>query len=160
MVIPFNSNEIEYEIIGTILRDELTALNSRFQIEVRSVPSNEYYDSLRGHRLPLFFGSWLEDIHDPHNWLFPYVIGTYARFQGLPPDLQRQFEDFVKRGVSASDPDQRAVIYQGFNQLYYEQAPAILLFSSVNRRYQQRWVNGWYDNAIYPGIYFYALSKD
>lgn len=160
MVFPFNTGNFERQAIGEIFREELSAVNPKFKLEVRDVPGSDYFAQRRESRLPIFPGDWLEDIHDPHNWLYPYVVGLYSRYQGLPPDLRRQFEDFVNRGVSAVEADQRRTIYFGFNELYYEQAPAILLFSTMNRHYQQRWVNGYYDNTIYPGIYFYALRKD
>ena len=40
-----------------------------------------------------------------------------------------------------------------------DQAPAMLLFLGQGRRYQQRWVEGWYFNPIYPGTYYYAVFK-
>jgi peptide/nickel transport system substrate-binding protein len=158
--IPFDSADPQLEIIATIFQDELVKLNKRFLVEARPLSGSDYYSQRNAHRLPLFLGGWSEDIHDPHNWVYPYAIGTYARNQGMPADLSRQFGDYISRGVAAADVEQRATIYHGFNELYYEQAPAILLFSTVNRHYQQRWVNGWYDNPINPGIYFYALRKD
>ena len=31
--------------------------------------------------------------------------------------------------------------------------------TATGRHYEQRWVQGWYRNMIYPGTYFYVLSK-
>lgn len=160
LVIPYETGNPQLEIIATLLRDALNNLNPRFQVEARPLESSDYYTQRAGHRLPLFLAGWAEDIHDPHNWVYPYAVGIYAHSQGMPQELSREFGDFVSRGVAAVDPGQRAVIYEGFNRLYYEQAPAILLYSTVNRHYQQRWVNGWYDNPINQGLYFYTLSKD
>jgi peptide/nickel transport system substrate-binding protein len=41
----------------------------------------------------------------------------------------------------------------------YENAPAIRLAVTTGRHYEQRWVNGWYYNPVYPGTYFYPLSE-
>jgi peptide/nickel transport system substrate-binding protein len=160
MVVPYPSSYPEYKPISEILKDELAALNNKFRIEVLEVEGSEYFGQRRDHKLPLFTGGWLEDVHDPHNWLIPYTVGTFSIYQAVSPDLRNQLESFVTRGVAAADPNERKEIYRGFNRLYYEQAPAILLYVSVNRHYQQRWVNGWFDNPVYPGIYYYVLSKD
>lgn len=160
LAIPYEAENSQLKTIANILADEFTALNERFQVEARSVVSRDYYAQLYDNRLPFFLGGWSEDIHDPHNWVYPYTVGIYAHQQGMPVELSRQFMDFVSRGVAATNVEQRVTIYQGFNELYYEQAPAILLYSTVNRHYQQRWVNGWYDNPFNLGMYFYSLSKD
>ena len=39
-------------------------------------------------------------------------------------------------------------------------APDIILAIPTQRHYEQQWVNGYYDNPIYPGFYFYPLSKN
>ena len=57
------------------------------------------------------------------------------------------------------DPAKRAAIYAEFNQLFYDLNPGILLFVVQGRRYQQRWVEGWYDNPIFAGTYYYPISK-
>jgi peptide/nickel transport system substrate-binding protein len=59
-----------------------------------------------------------------------------------------------------TDPAKRAEIYKQFNRLYYEVASGIPLFVSADRRYQQRWVHGWYYNPIHPDAYFYTLWKE
>lgn len=160
MIIPFTSSSTSRRVIASIFQKEINAINPRFKIEVQDLSSTDYFRLRRENRIPLFLGGWMEDYHDPHNWIYPYAIGTYASLQALPLELRREFEGFARRGVEVVDPAQRAEIYKGFNQLYYEQVPALLLYLTVNRRYQQRWVNGWYDNPIYPGLYFYVLRKD
>jgi peptide/nickel transport system substrate-binding protein len=158
MVIAYTKNNLTRKTIADIFQSELASLNGKFQVDTREL--EDYYTRRSEGRLPLFTTGWFEDIHDPHNWLYPYTLGIYASDQGLPADLQSQFKDFLIRGVEASDPAQRAEIYHGFNQLYYDQAPGILLFVPIQKHYQQRWVNGWYDNPAYPGLYFYVLRKD
>jgi peptide/nickel transport system substrate-binding protein len=160
MVIPINSGSIESRIMAETLSEELAARNNRIKIEIPEIESVDYYAQRREGRLPIFLATWLEDIHDPHNWLVPYTVSSYGRYQHFPPDFQNELENLVTSGVSAVDPPQRVEIYRHFNELYFEQVPAILLFSSIDRHYQQRWVDGWYDNPIYPGLYFYVLRKE
>ena len=90
----------------------------------------------------------------------PYTIGTYGGRQNLPADIKAQFKEIINRGVAETDPAKRAAIYAEFNQLFYDTASLIPLFVPTGRRYQQRWVKGWYYNPIYPGTYFYPLSRE
>ena len=78
----------------------------------------------------------------------------------MPVELLRQFQEVISRAAERSDPQARAEAYREFNQRYYEAAPAILLYQVVGRHYQQRWVNGWYSNPLFPGPYYYVLSKN
>jgi peptide/nickel transport system substrate-binding protein len=73
--------------------------------------------------------------------------------------MTSQFQELLNQGVSATDAAERAEIYAQVNQLYYDNAPAILLATATARRYEQRWVQGYYYNPIYSGLYYYAFSK-
>ncbi len=48
-------------------------------------PGRPSWRHQRAKTLPIFVSGWLEDIHDPHNWYVPYIIGTY----GAPPEPAR-----------------------------------------------------------------------
>jgi peptide/nickel transport system substrate-binding protein len=78
----------------------------------------------------------------------------------LPGDLTQRFEEIIDRGVAEQNQEARGAIYREFNLLFYEQAPGNLMYISIDRQYQQRWVRGWYNNPLFPGLYFYALGKD
>ena len=121
---------------------------------------DDYNQRITESRLPIFTKDWLEDIHDPHNWVVPYTIGNFSRHLNLPADLTRRFKEIIDRGVAEQNPDARSAIYREFNQLFYEQAPVILMYLSIDRQYEQRWVRGWYNNPLFPGLYFYVLGKD
>jgi peptide/nickel transport system substrate-binding protein len=101
----------------------------------------------------------LEDIHDPHNWYQPYIVGTYGRRQKLPAELTAMFSEYIDKGVAETDPAKRAEIYTELNQVIFDQAPQIILAIATQRHYEQRWVQGWFYNPITPGTYFYSLSK-
>jgi peptide/nickel transport system substrate-binding protein len=90
----------------------------------------------------------------------PYGVGTFARRQNLPEEITSQLQEVINRGVVEVDPAKRAEIYKEFNQLYYDQVPTLILYIINGRRYQQRWVQGWYSNRVYPDDYFYPLWKE
>lgn len=157
--IAYNTGNTQRQTVAQILQQGVNAINEKFVIEVTGLPWPNFLQNQRAKKLPIFVSGWLEDIHDPHNWVVPYTIGTYGGRQGLPDELKKQFGEIIARAVAETDPTKRAAIYKEFNQLYYDQIPTILLSVQLNRRYEQRWVQGWFSNPILPGTYFYSMSK-
>ena len=132
---------------------------SKFVVEVVGLPWPTFLGLQRQLRLPVFVSGWLEDIHDPHNWASPMLVGTYASRQSLPDEIRAAFQVKVNAAVAATDPAARAALYEELTQMDYDTAMAIRLPIGAGRHYEQRWVQGWYYNMIYPGTYFYVLSK-
>jgi peptide/nickel transport system substrate-binding protein len=155
----YNTGNTGRQTAGQILQNELGAINDKFVVEVTGLPWPTFLKNQRAVNLPIFFSGWLEDIHDPHNWVVPYTVGTYGGRQALPADIKAKFQEIITRGVVETDPTKRAAIYKEFNALAYDTASVIPLFVSTTHRYQQRWVVGWYYNPIYSGTYWYPLSK-
>lgn len=160
MQAPAANSSIARMAISKILSDEFGKLDPRFKIVVSDIESGEYNNLRNAHKLPFTTTGWVEDIHDPHNWVYPFTLGNVGRWQSMDAGFLNQVRDIISKAVAQTDPQMRAQLYHEFNQLYYDQAPAILLFQSVGRHYQQRWVNGWYGNPVFPGPYFYVLWKD
>ena len=159
MQIAYNTGNDTRRVISEILQQNIGDVNDKFQIEIIALPWPTFLRNIRSGKLPIFVSGWLEDIHDPHNWAQPFMIGTYARRQNLPEDMVAQFKELVDEGVSETDPAKRAEIYKELGKLDYEYAIAIRGAVATGRHYEQKWVQGWYYNPIYPGNYYYALSK-
>ncbi len=155
----YNQGNTTRQSVAEILAADLAQVNEKFLVEVLGLPWPAFLQSQRDKSLPIFISGWLEDIHDPHNWYQPYIVGTYGRRQSLPEDMTSQFQDLLNQGVSETDPAKRAEIYAQVNQLYYDNAPGILLATATARRYEQRWLKGYFYNPIYSGLYFYVFSK-
>jgi peptide/nickel transport system substrate-binding protein len=159
LTITYNTGNTARQTVAQILGQNLNAVNPKFVVEVTGLPWPTFLAAQRARKLPILVLGWLEDIHDPHNWLVPYVSGTFGGRQSLPADLVKTLSDFSNKGVVLTDPAARAAIYKQFNQAFYAAAPDILLAVQQNRHYEQRWVQGYYSNPIYSTFYFYALSK-
>ena len=159
MQVAFNTGNQTRQTIAEILAGNLADVNPKFQVEILGLPWPTFLRQQRASALPVFFSGWVEDIHDPHNWYQPYIIGTYGRRQRLPEDLTAMFTEYINNGVAESDPAKRAVIYQELAQKIHDEAPQIILALATARHYQQRWVQGYYYNPISPGFYFYTFSK-
>jgi ABC-type transport system substrate-binding protein len=103
---------------------------------------------------------WAEDIHDPHNWYQPYMVGTYANRQKLPDDLLEQFREILNRGVSATDLAERQAIYEEANALYFDQVPTVLLATATSHGFEARYLKGTVLNPIFNGNYWYPMYKE
>jgi peptide/nickel transport system substrate-binding protein len=159
MQVAYNIGNTVRQTIAEILAANIALVNDKFSLEIIGLPWPTFLKQQRASALPMFFSGWVEDIHDPHNWFQPYIIGTYGRRQKLPEDLTSQFTDLINKGVAETDPAKRAVIYTQINQMVYDQSPQIILALATGRHYEQRWVNGWFYNPIMPGNYYYSISK-
>jgi len=156
----YNQGNTTRQSAAEILASNVGSVNELFLVEVLGLPWPAFLQSQRDQSLPLFFVGWLEDIHDPHNWYAPYLTQTYAIRQSLPEDVRAEYQELLSQAVTEVDPEARNEIYQQVNQIQYDNPSGILLATATGRRYQQRWVNGWYYNPIYSGTYYYVLSKN
>ena len=156
----FNQGNNTRQTIAEILAGSLAEVNELFVVETLGLPWPAYLRAMRAKQIPIMTGGWLEDIHDPHNWYQPYTTGTYGGRQSLPADVKAQFSDILNRGVSETDPAKRAEIYKEANQLYYDLAVALPLDVITSHGFSQRWVEGVILNPIFPGLYYYTISKN
>jgi peptide/nickel transport system substrate-binding protein len=119
------------------------------------------FQSMDNGLLPIISGGWLEDIHDPHNWYQPYLLGGIAQGANLPQELQAKYAPLIDRGVKETDPAKRAEIYRQLNQLVYDDAPFILLVNISGVRYLPMYVNKVLNSrSLSPlGIWYFAEMK-
>jgi peptide/nickel transport system substrate-binding protein len=158
--VAYNTGNTARQTVGEILQAELSAINELYQVEVVGLPWPTFLRSFGASQIPMIASGWLEDIHDPHNWVQPFTIGTYAGRQALPDDIIAQFTELVNAGVATADPAEREQIYFDLQELHHELAIQVTLAQAQAARYEQRWVQGWYYNPIESGTYFYALSME
>ena len=154
----YNTGNVTRQTACAILQTNLRAVDAKYQIECLGLPWPTMLRSFRAGQLPLTCSGWIEDIHDPHNWVGPFTVGTYAGRQNLPADLKAQFQELVTAGVMAADPKEREKIYFELQRLHHEQAIQITLSQQADARYEQRWVEYWYYNPILFAGYFYAYD--
>jgi peptide/nickel transport system substrate-binding protein len=157
----YNTGNDQRKTAGEILSDNLKKVNPKFKLAVVDEPFALLLKDQVAGRLPIFMIGWLEDYHDPQDWVVPFLSsgGTYSGTQSFPKDVQSQIDQLIVQGVTATDPAARAKIYGQLQNLAYENALDIFVDQPQGRQYMQNWVQGWYYNPTYPGQYFYALSK-
>jgi peptide/nickel transport system substrate-binding protein len=162
----YNTGNDQRRSAGDILQADLAKVNPKFKLSIVDEPFPVFLKDQVAGRMPIFMLGWQEDYHDPQDWVTPYLAsgGTYGGTQHFPADLQAQMDKLIAQGVSTTNTQERAKIYEQLQNLAYENALDIFVVQRVGRHYEQMWVNGWYYNPTYPGSpetgsYFYVLSK-
>jgi peptide/nickel transport system substrate-binding protein len=156
----YNTGNSTRQTIIEILQSSLASINPNYQVEALGLPWPTMLRAFRAGQLPLTASGWIEDIHDPHNWVQPFTIGTYAGRQNLPQELIDQFSELVTAGVLAADPADREAIYFELQQLHHDQAIQITLSQSTGFRFEQLWVKDWFFRVGAFGSYFYAYHLE
>ncbi|WP_374687651.1 ABC transporter substrate-binding protein [Promineifilum sp.] len=156
--IGFNTGNTTRQTIAEIVQAEFGAINELYQVETVGLPWPTLLRSQRASQLPISITGWQEDIHDPHNWVQPYLVGNYAQNQAIPDELQAQYLELVNAGVTASDPAEREAAYFELQQLVYETVPQVYLLQRDAPWYSQRWVDGYYYRVGAFGRDYYAYS--
>lgn len=159
----YNVGNDQRKTAGDILSADLLKVNPKFHMEVVGEPFALELKDIVDSRMPIYMLGWLEDYHDPQDWVVPFLAsaGSYSGFQSFPADLQKQLDQLITQGVSTSDTQARAKIYAQLQNLSYENALDLWVVQPDARHYEQTWVKGWYYNSIFGNAetYYYSLSK-
>jgi peptide/nickel transport system substrate-binding protein len=160
VVAAFNTGNAARQKGAEILQGNLASINANYQVEVLGLPWPTLLRNFRAAQLPIAISGWIEDIHDPHNWVQPFTIGTYAGRSGLPAEVVAKYTDLVNQGVAAADPAEREQIYFELQQEFYDDAVSLPLSQATGAHYEQRWVQDWFFRVGQFGSYFYAYGLD
>jgi peptide/nickel transport system substrate-binding protein len=160
----YNTGNDTRRLSSEILKAGIEAVNDKFSITVVGMPWPVLLNSRRASKLPIYVGGWLEDFHDPHNWVFPFLHsqGAYGRVINMTPEYADKYDALIEKAASLTTADERRPIYEEIQLDSEEDAVVIWLYQESARYHFQRWVKGWYFNPAYSSgaySYVYALSK-
>jgi peptide/nickel transport system substrate-binding protein len=164
MQIAYNTGNDTRRLASEILKAGIEAVNPKFSIAVVGMPWPVLLNSRRAGKLPIYVGGWLEDFHDPHNWVQPFLSsqGAYGRVINMTPEYAQKYDDLILQGVLATDPAERTKIYEDIQLQSEQDAVVIWMYQAVGRTHLQEWIKNYYYNPAYPAVYSwtYALSKE
>ena len=72
----FNTGNVTRQTIAQILQQDFAQVDSKYSIEIIGLPWPSLLNQIRAKRVPIFISGWIEDLHDPHNWAQPFLVGT------------------------------------------------------------------------------------
>jgi len=164
MDLVYNSGNDPRKTAADMLKSYIERINPKFNINVRGVQWSTYLDaSVRG-TLPASFGGWLADFPDPHNFVQPFLAsaGYYAGRRG---DTYKEWaeeigiNDLISEGISTTDSTRREEIYKELQQMSIDHAIDLWIDQPTGSNTRRTWVEGWYPNAMRPGVDFYSMDK-
>lgn len=141
-----------------ILQADLAKVDKNYKIEIVTLPWAAYLAAFRATQLPIAVSDWTEDFHDPHNWVQPFLIGTYATRQGFSEEFKDIFRPLINQALHEPDQQKRTDLYYQVGKLQFENVPEVTLSQVGTRTYIQRWVKGYYYNPVSSDYYWYAYD--
>jgi len=164
----YNEGNIPRQLIAEMLRDSLNLINAangtKFHVTPVSIPWSVYKVQWKARLIPIFIVGWLADYPDAHNFAFPFLhsVGAFSRWQGivgLTEFPNAYVDDLIAKGIGTTIPSERQSNYTILQQYYVDNAPSIVTVQAAGRHWERDWVEAWYYNPIYPGIFVYDLYK-
>ncbi|OKY77766.1 MAG: ABC-type transport system, periplasmic component [Candidatus Methanohalarchaeum thermophilum] len=154
----YNTGNTQRQVAAQILRDKISQIKEDFTISVRNIKWASFLDAYIAGKLPVFVLGWLSDYPDPHNWVKPYMHsqGTYAGFQGYQKE---EVDELINEGINTLDQERRKEIYYQLQEIYREDVPSVSFVQPQEHQVQRSWIDGFYYNPVYPGEYYYSLTK-
>jgi len=142
-----------------LLASAIGSINSKYVIKVAGLPWDTYLGDMEESEVPMFSIGWLVDFPDPHDFAFPFYdsAGAYGAWQALPSNWP--MDSTVLLGIATPDGPARQAIYNTLQQEAVTYCPDFPTDQPLGSHFQQDWVQGWYYNAVYPGIEFYNEWK-
>ena len=158
MAIYHDANNSYRQMACENLKRRVESLNPKFRIDIRSLDWSTFLANVIAHKLPVFKLGWTADFADPHNFAFAYLHsnGMYpSRAQIRYPE----WDKIVEEANALVDPAKRQALYERLQQSANEEVAQIYTDQPLAMRAIRDWVQGFYFNPVFPGVYFYPLFK-
>jgi len=166
MTLAYNIGNEQRKIACNLIAQAFASLGSKYKCNVVGLDWPVFLEAENKGYLPMYDAGMLASFADPDDFCEPYQASWGAFCSGqFHPVYNAQPEDqaFVDAEISAAmiAPDfiQRGAMYKDLQYRYWLDVPSFPLIQPVGRRFARDWVQGWYFNALYPGLYAYDLYK-
>jgi peptide/nickel transport system substrate-binding protein len=161
--LPYNAGGLVRETACKILAENLAAINSKLQVSVQPIDGGIYFDKIWGTRdMPMFQIGWTADYPHPDNLVVPFMA-SYGFFAELQSYGYPEFDELIEDAFEELDPSAQQNMYYELQERYYEDAPSIMLYQPLGRRYFTKYIEGFYFNPMIPGqagpLYYMSKSE-
>ncbi len=158
----YNSGNEQRRIALQMIADAFQSLGSKYKCNVVGLDTSVFSDARTSMFMPAYALGWFADFADPHDFAQPYMqsTGNFPLAQGPPfPADQDIIDAEINAAMIEPNITQRRLDYLDLQARFYNDAITLPLVQSVGRRFARDWVQGWYYNALFPGLYAYDLYK-
>jgi len=155
----YNTGNLARRTACELIKAAIESLNVKFHATITSIPwGTAYLPAEVRHQLACFQLGWLADFPDPHNFAVPFYA-SYGTFSSAQLYNNPAMDALINAGIMESDTTKRKQIYHDLQVLAVADCPSVPVLQAVGRHFERDWINGWYYNPIYPGLYAYNLWK-
>jgi peptide/nickel transport system substrate-binding protein len=139
----FNSGNLERETAAKIIAENVGAINPKFQIGVRGVEWPVFLDARKNKTMPIYMLGWSPDYPDADDYALPYMhsTGDFASRQGYN---NPKADELVKAAGIELDPAKRQAAYYKLQDIWLQDAIAIVFSQPLRQRFMKDWVKGYY----------------
>jgi peptide/nickel transport system substrate-binding protein len=161
----YNVGNDTRRLAAEILKAGLEGVNPAFKVQVLAMPWPVLLGTSREKKLPVFISGWLEDFHDPHNWVQPFLFsqGNYGRVINLTEEYAKKYDEWILSAATLTDQEERRKIYEQIQLASQEDAVVIWMYQSTWMVPMQLWMKDFYYNGAYSQpeySWVYALAKE
>lgn len=156
----YNEGNTARRVLCELLKSGVESLDPKYHIDVVMLPMADYFNAQFANKLPVFTGGWGQDIPHPHNWVEPYLTGTYGIRQRFPQAIKDKYKGKIETCLVLLDDAAVRACYEDIQLNTYQDALSIYLTQGLSSLYLNAVVKGYYYNPGLSGLYYYALSKD
>ena len=170
MALFYNAGNTYRETVCMYLRDALNELTDMaaaeggsavFSATVNTLDWPSYLANLRmsPSPFPMFYLGWAPDYADPDDYTTPFLDSVYGSYPHTTGYANASIDLLVRAAAVELDETLRAEMYSDMSMLVYEDAPYMWLWQGSQFHVERSWVEGYYYNPMYSGLYYAALSK-
>jgi len=156
--IPYTAGNTARQVGAQIVKDTIGALNPKFQIDSRPVPSSTLLQLLLSHKGTMYFLGWFADYPDPHDFAQPFLSAN-GYFPTRGSYRNSEADRLIDQAAGTTDPEKRKALYKQLSMIAYNDLPYLFIVQPTTYYTMRSWLHGWYYNPIFPGQYFYTMSK-
>jgi len=160
MTLVYASGDPTGKIACEILQNNLFQINPSFKISIQVMTWPDLVNEMELGRLPLYFSGWTADYADPHNFVFPYMHskGLFAQAQRYSNEV---VDNLIEQAISSNNHSERQMLYDQIAELYYDEAPSVMIDQVLGVYCFRDWIQGFVYNPmrVVYAMYAYYLSK-
>ena len=146
-----------------MLAANLFAINPLFQVSVLPLAwSTGILPLIKTQMATNYVVGWGADYPHAHNFIYPFMhsTGTFSEWQSYGyPVLDAKIE----AALLETNPATQETLYFELQQIFYDDAPSIMLYQPSGRRYFTKYISGFVFNPMTPGdagpVYYMSKSE-
>jgi peptide/nickel transport system substrate-binding protein len=165
MTLLYNSGNDQRRIAVQAMENTFNDINAakgtNYKISITAIDWPTYLVAAETQNLPVFAIGWLADFSDADDFAAPFMqtgnaFTSWQAYSNTTVDAGIAAEEAL--GNTPADPA-RITALKTLQYEYAQQAISWPTVQPVGRHWERDWVNGYYVNQLYPGLYYQDLYK-